>query len=133
LRLVDQTAGCHIFLGLLFCLFILPAPIGIAMLIAGFRAARRELWLHRHGLVILGEVQSLGEMTFHGHEQGPEGSQGAPTSWVVPCVTFSFLTPDGRALTKWASFTPRKPSEIPPRPGQLLAVLYLDDENYQLL
>jgi hypothetical protein len=133
LRLIDKTAGGHIFLGFLFCLFILPAPIGIACLISGFRAARREYRLQRHGRVILGEVRSFGEMTAHGHEQGPEGTLGAPTSWVVPYVTFAFTTPDGRVLTSWASISPRKPSEIPPRPGQAVAVLYLDDENYRTL
>ena len=133
LRLVAKNASGHIFLGLLFCLFILPAPIGIAMLISGFRAVWREYRLYRHGRLILGEVQAYEEAIAHGHEQGPEGTQGAPTSWVVPYVRFSLPTPDGRTLTKRALIEPSKSSVIPPRLGQFVALLYLNDKNYLVL
>lgn len=133
LRIVNKTSGMHIFFALLFCVFVLTAPFAIAILVSGFRAARREYRLHRHGRVILGEIQCFGEMIAHGHEQGPEGTIGAPTSWVVPYVKFSFPTPDGRIIASWASIESRKSTDLPTGPGQHLAVLYLDDENYQVL
>jgi hypothetical protein len=132
LHLLNKT-GAPFFFAPLLCVTVLLAPVGIAFFVWGFLAFRHEYRLHRHGRVILGEVQSFGETIARGHEQGPEGIVGAPTSWVVPWVKFTFPTPDGRVFVNWASIEPWKSSDLPPRPGQLLAVLYLDDENYQVL
>jgi len=132
LHLLNKT-GAPFFFAPLLCITVLWAPVGIAFFVWGCLAFRREYRLHRHGRVIHGEVQSFGETVAHGHEQGPEGTVGPPTSWVVPWVKFTFPTPDGRVFENWASIEPWKSSNLPPQPGQLLAVLYLDDEHYQVL
>jgi hypothetical protein len=133
LRLADEDSGGYLFFALLCGVSVLLAPFALMFLALWLRAARREYRLHRRGRVLAGKVVSFEEVTVTGYQPTSDATAQFLTSWAVPVVRFSFPTPDGRVLSGGAPVCRRRSSEMPPRPGQPVAVLYLDDGNYRVL
>jgi hypothetical protein len=100
----------------------------------GWSAARREYQLLRDGRVILGEVVVYSAITSMGYTQPVAG--GGEDPWVQVTVTteYAFTTPSGTKLTgRVRCVYTQTYSEPEVRPGDVVAMLYLDDKTYRVL
>ncbi len=117
-------------------IFMFVALLGIATII-GYWASeepRREYRLLRDGRVIYGEVVSFSVDSSTGFTEGADGTAGSPWVQVTVTMDYMFHTPDGARLTdqvRKVYATAYTGPEV--RPGDPMAVLYLDEKLYRVL
>jgi hypothetical protein len=118
---------------------IIGAELGLCggallFLVWGWWLSRREYRLLRNGQVLLGEVTAYSAVTSTGYSEPTAGGGGEPWVQVTVTTDYAVTTPSGtRLIGRAVRVYTGAYSEPEVRPGSAVAVLYLDDETFQVL
>ena len=105
----------------------------LLMLIAGMPDLIRDYRLIRIGQILFGEVVSYTAVTNTHQNEAYAGGGGEVWSDVAVTMEYAFLTPEGKRLVDTFKKTQPTTPKTEPQPGEPVAVLYLDDNKYQVL
>ena len=108
------------------------AGIGLFFILLAIPTIRREYRLLRYGRVLIGEVVNCKAET---HTHTNQSSDGGGSTWTDTTVTidYSFASPTGKTFVRTVKETHPEPPTSLPEAGGIIAVLYLDDDVYQVL